>query len=323
VKRPVPALLRAVLGRLAAAAVTLVAVSMVLFAGASMVPGDAASASLGVSTTPEQIDALRAEWGLDRPLPVRYAEWMGAVLRGDLGTSLISHRPVTDLIAEPLWSTTLLVLIASAVTVPLAVLLGVLTGLRPGGRLDRLVSGVALTVVAIPSFVIAGLLVMVFSVTLGLLPAVSLPPLGGTPLDRPEILVLPAGSLVLFATAWASRIVRATVVDADLAPNAEAARLAGVPERTVVWRHVLPTTVPAIAPVFAWLVSALFGGTTVVEVVFNYPGLSTVLLTAVRNHDAAVLEGVGLLLAVVIVGSLIVADLLGFLANPKLRTGTP
>ncbi|GAA0933720.1 ABC transporter permease [Virgisporangium aurantiacum] len=322
-KRPVLAVGK----RLAAAALTLVAVSMVLFAGASMVPGDAASASLGISTTPEQIDALRAEWGLDRPLPVRYAEWMGAVLRGDLGTSLISHRPVIDVIAEPLWSTTVLVLIASAVTVPLAVLLGVLTGLRPGGRLDRFVSGVSLTVVAIPSFVVAGLLVMVFSVTLGLLPAVSLPPLGGTPLDRPEILVLPAGSLVLFATAWASRLVRATVVDANLAPNAEAARLAGVPERTVVWRHVLPTrgaaAVRALAPLFAWLVSALFGGTTVVEVVFNYPGLSTVLLTAVRNHDAAVLEGVGLLLAVVIVGSLIVADLLGFLANPKLRTGTP
>lgn len=315
-------LLLAVARRLGATLLTLLVVSMALFAGASVVPGDAASSWLGGSATDAEIAALRHEWGLDRPLAVRYADWITGVLHGDLGTSLISRRPVTEVVAEPLWSTTLLVLIAGTGTVVLAVLLGVVTGLRPGSLLDRTLSGTSLVIVAVPSFVIASLLVLLFSGTLGLLPAVSHPPLGGTPLDRPRILVLPVASIVLFAAAWAGRIVRATVADANSAPNARAARLAGLPERQVVWRHVLPMTVPANAQVFGWLISGLFGGTTVVEVVFDYPGLSRVLLSAVNNHDIAVLEGVGLLLAAIILVSFVIADVIGLLADPRARTGS-
>ncbi|WP_203666275.1 ABC transporter permease [Streptomyces parvus] len=308
--------------RFAATVLTLLVVSMALFAGASVVPGDAAAGWLGGGATEEEVAALRHEWGLDRPLAVRYAEWITGVLRGDLGTGLISGQPVTEMVAEPLWSTTLLVLIAGTGTIVLAFVLGLATGLRPGSRLDRMLSAASLVIVAVPSFVIASLLVLLFSGTLGLLPAVSHPPLGGTPLDRPEILVLPVASIVLFGGAWAGRIVRATVADANNAPNARAARLAGLPEHQVVWRHVLPMTVPANAQVFGWLISSLFGGTAVVEVIFDYPGLSQVLLAAVHNHDAAVLEGVGLLLAAIILASFVVADLAGLLANPKARTGT-
>ncbi|MGW0548877.1 ABC transporter permease [Streptomyces altiplanensis] len=315
-------LFSAVARRCAATLLTLLVVSMALFAGASVVPGDAAAGWLGGNATEEEIAALRHEWGLDRPLAVRYADWITSVLRGDLGTSLTSQRPVTEIVAEPLWATTLLVVIAGTGTVVLALVLGLATGLRPGGRLDRTLSGASLVIVAIPSFVTASLLVLLFPGTLGLLPAVSHPPLGGTPLDRPEILVLPVASIVLFAGAWAGRVVRATVVDANGAPNARAARLAGLPEHQVVWRHVLPMTVPANAQMFGWLISSLFGGTAVIEVIFDYPGLSRVLLSAVHNHDMAVLEGVGLLLAAIIIVSFIVADLAGLLANPKARTGT-
>jgi peptide/nickel transport system permease protein len=308
--------------RLAVAVGTLVAVSVVLFAGSEAVPGDAASASLGINSTPAEIVQLRHDWGLDRPMPARYAHWVNAVLHGDLGTSLITRQPVAAMVARPLADTSLLVFLAGTLTVALALLLGVLAGRRPGGRLDRGLSGVALVTVSIPPFVTAGLLVILFAATLGLLPAVSLVPLGGTPLDRPEILVLPVLSLTLFATAWASRLVRATVVDANAAPHVEAARLAGLSEPVVLWRHVLPATMPACAQAFAWMVSGLFGGTAVVERVFNYPGLSGVLIDAVRHHDSAVLEAVGLLLAAIIIGALVLADVIGVLANPRLRTGT-
>ncbi|MFB6888396.1 ABC transporter permease [Kitasatospora sp. NPDC056327] len=317
---PVPRQLAAVARRLASTVLTLLVVSLALFAGASVLPGDAAGSWLGGNGTEQDLAALRHEWGLDRPLLVRYADWVTAALGGDLGTSLTARRPVAEIVAEPLWATTLLVLIAGAATMVLAVALGLATGLRPGSRLDRMLSGASLVVVAVPGFVLASLLVLVFSGTLGLLPAVSHPPLGGSPLDRPEILVLPVATIVLFGGAWAGRIVRATVADANGAPNARAARMAGLPEHQVVWRHVLPTTVPANAQVFGWLISSLFGGTTVIEVVFDYPGLSRILLSAVKNHDLAVLEGVGLLLAVIILISFILADLISLLADPKART---
>ncbi|MFB9449430.1 ABC transporter permease [Dactylosporangium vinaceum] len=306
--------------RLATAAGTVGAASIVLFAGSQVLPGDAAGASLGVNVTADDLAAARTELGLDRPLPQQYADWLLGALHGDLGHSLVDRRPVWELVATPLRDTVLLVAVTTVLTVLLAAAIGVPAGLRPGSRLDRLLSALAVAVVSIPQFVTAGLLVLLFSTVLGVLPSVSLVPFGGTPLDRPEILILPVLSLTLFAAAWASRIVRAAVIDADAAPYVDAARLAGLPERRVVLRHLLPATVPACAQTFGWLIGALFGGTAVVERVFSYPGLSQTLVDAVRHHDTPVLEGVGLLLAVVIVGCLLLADLLATLAGPRLRT---
>ncbi|MCG8916176.1 ABC transporter permease [Actinokineospora sp. PR83] len=306
--------------RLLAAAGTLLAVSIVLFAGSEVLPGDAAAASLGTNATAEQTAAVRAELGLDRPLAVRYAEWVGNAVRGDLGDSIVERAPVTEIVAIPLADTALLTILAALATIVLATAIGLAAGLRPGSRLDRVLSSGALVAVSVPQFVIAGLLVLLFSTVLGWFPAVSLIPAGGAPLDRPEILVLPVAALTIFAAAWASRLIRAIVIDADTAPNVEAARLAGLPESVVIRRHLLPATVGPAAQAFAWLASALFGGTAVVEQIFNYPGLSETLVSAVRHHDTPVLEGVGLLLAAIIIGSLVVADLVGLLANPKLRT---
>ncbi|XVV00801.1 ABC transporter permease [Actinosynnema sp. CA-248983] len=305
--------------RLAATTATLFAVAVVLFAASEVLPGDAASASLGLDATAEEVEARRKELGLDRPWPVRFAEWLAAAIRLDLGTSVMSREPVLDIVAEPLAATGLLVGITAAVTVPTAMLIGVVSGLRRGGRTDRVLSAISVVSVSIPQFVTAGLLVLVFADLIPVLPAISLPPLGGTPLDKPEVLVLPVAALTLFGAAWAGRIVRAAVIDADGLPHVEAARLAGLPEPVVVWRHLLPAAVPPCAHAFAWLLSGLFGGTTVVEIVFNYPGLSRTLVASVRNHDTAVLEGVGLLLATIIIVSFIVADLLVMLADPRLR----
>ena len=311
--------IRALIRRLAAAAGTLFAVSLILFAAGEVTPGDAASASLGANSTPSEVAALRATWGLDRPLPQRYGSWIDGLLHGSLGTSISAGQPVSTVVSRPFAYTAILVTLSGAAAVALALTAGVLAGLRPGGRLDRVLSGGAVALVAVPQFVFAGLLVVLLASTLNWLPAVSLVPFGGTPLSQPSILVLPGLALALPAAAWASRLVRATVVDANAAPHVEAARLAGLSPRRVVLRHLLPATVPACAQMFGWLVGALFGATAVVERVFGYPGLSAVLLDAVRSHDSAVLEAVGLLLACFVVAGLLAADLIGMLADPRLR----
>ncbi|PJN39967.1 ABC transporter permease [Streptomyces sp. CB02959] len=305
--------------RLAGAAATLLAASAVLFAAAEVLPGDAAASALGGSATAGQLTQLRAQLGLDRPLVVRYADWIGAALGGDLGRSTADGRPVRAIIAGPLADTLLLVGLCAALTVLLALAVGLAAGLRPGGRLDRVLSGGAVVLVSLPQFVTAGILVLVCASWLGVLPAVSLVPFGASPLARPEVLVLPVAALTLFSAAWASRMVRAAVADAAAAPHVAAARLAGLSERRVVVRHLLPTAAGPCAQVFGWLAGALVGGTAVVEQVFNYPGLSRELVAAVEHHDSAVLEGVGLLMAAAVVGGLVLADLVGMAVDPRLR----
>ncbi|MGX4735477.1 ABC transporter permease [Kitasatospora griseola] len=302
--------------RLAGAVGTLFTASALLFLAAEVLPGDAAAASLGGGADAGQIARMRAELGLDRPLVLRYLDWVGSALDGDLGTSTVSHRPVGELVTDPLLDTLLLVVLSVLVTVVVATSVGVLAGLRPGSALDRLLSAGAVALVSIPQFVTASVLVLVFASALGVLPAVSLVPLGGSPLDDPAALVLPVAALSLFSAAWASRMVRASVVEAGRSPHVESARLAGLPEHRVVFRHLLPTTIGPCLQAFAWLTGALVGGTAVVERVFNYPGLSAPLVSAVVNHDTAVLEGIGLLLSGAVVVSLLLADLLDLVADP-------
>lgn len=311
----------AVATRIGAAALTLLAVSFVLFVAVEALPGDPAQTVLGVDASAEQRERWRAEWGLDRPLPERYADWLGAIVRGDPGISMISRLPVAEQIATPLHYTVVLVAFSFAFALVVSLACGIPAGLRPGGRVDRFLSGSAVVIIAVPQFVIAVLLTTVFAVNLGWLPAVSMVPLGQTWLDRPDVLVLPVLTLGSFGAAWATRIVRAAVADAN-GPNVEAARLAGLPVGRVLRRHLLPSTVPTLAQAYAWLLGGLFAATTVVERVFNYPGLSAALLSAIRNHDFPLLEAIGLIFSLAVIVALLVADVLGYLCNPRARTGS-
>ncbi|HEX2145871.1 MAG TPA: ABC transporter permease [Glycomyces sp.] len=309
----------AVAVRIGAAALTLLAVSFVLFVAVEALPGDPAQTVLGIEASAEQREQWRQEWGLDRPLPERYADWLFGIAQGDPGVSMITGQPVAEQIAEPLHYTTVLVAFSFALALVVSLACGIPAGLRPGGRLDRLLSGSAVLIIAVPQFVIAVLLTAVFAINLGWLPAVSLVPLGQTWIDRPDVLVLPVLTLGSFGAAWATRMVRAAVTDAD-GPNVEAARLAGLSAGRVLRRHLLPRTVPTLAQAFAWLLGGLFAATTVVERVFNYPGLSSMLLSAIRNHDFPMLEAIGLVLSLIVIAALLIADLLGYLFNPRART---
>lgn len=308
------------LRRLGAAAGTLLAASVLVFAATTLAPGDAAAARLGGRAGPEQIAQLRHSLGLDQPAWVRYGHWLWRALHGDLGTSYASGRPVSELIAERAGNSLLLGAVAAALLLPLAIGLGLWAGIRAGRAADRVVSTATLTLVSMPEFVIGTLLVLLFAVGLGWLPPVSVPSAGHGVLTQPQILVLPVLTLLSVSLAQNVRLVRAGVIAATASDAARTARLGGVPEHRVVLRWVLPAAVVPAVPVLARYLAYLLGGTLVAETLFGYPGLAAALVDATAARDVPVVQGVTLLAATVTVTLNLLADLLAAALNPAARS---
>jgi peptide/nickel transport system permease protein len=308
------------LRRLGAAAGTLLTVSLLVFAATALAPGDAAAARLGGRAGPLQIAQLRHRLGLDRPAWVRYPQWLWHALHGDLGTSYASGRPVVQLIAERGANSLLLGVVAGALLVPLAISLGLWAGLRAGRVTDRIVSTVALSLVSLPEFVTGTLLVLLFAVEFGWLPAVSVPAPGESVAAQPELLVLPVLTLLSVSLAQNVRLVRAGVVEAAGSDAVRTARLGGVPEHRVVLRWVLPAAVVPAVPVLARYLAYLLGGTLVAETLFGYPGLAAALVDAVGARDVPVVQGVALVAATVTIVLNQVADVLAAWLNPAARS---
>ncbi|MEU8029630.1 ABC transporter permease [Streptomyces sp. NPDC049099] len=309
-----------VLRRAGVAAATLLAVSALVFAATQVAPGDAAAARLaGQGASPAQIVELRHGLGLDRPAWERYGDWLWSALHGDLGRSYTTREPVSALIAERAGNSLILGLVAAALLLPSAVGLGLWAGLRTGRTADRVVSTATLALVSLPEFVIGTLLIQVFAVGAGWLPAVSVPPTGQGPLSQPEILVLPVLTLLSVCLAQNVRLVRAGVTEAAASDAVRAARLGGVPEHRVVLRWVLPAALVPAVPVFARYLAYLLGGTLVAETLFGYPGLAAALVNATAARDAPVVLGVGMLVAAVTVTLNLLADVLAASLNPATR----
>lgn len=298
--------------RVVGAALPLLFVSALLFGAVEVLPGDTATQILGPNATPERVTALREELSLDEPAAMRYLRWLGGILAGDLGEAARTDLTVAETIGSRLGNSAVLAALAFVVLAVLAVGIGVLTGRREGSVVDVVGSTAALVAVALPEFVVAGLLVTGVALGAGVLPAVSLVPPGGTPLDRPEILVLPVASLAVVGGAFGARLIRVVVVDAARLPHVEAARLAGVTEGRVLWRHLLPSAAGPVAQALAFLVTYVVGGTVVVEQAFSYPGGGSLLVEQVRQRDAPVVAAIGLLLAVTVTVGFTVADLVAF-----------
>ena len=309
-----------VLRRAGVAAATLLAVSALVFAATQVAPGDAAAARLaGQGASPAQIVELRHSLGLDRPAWERYGDWLWSALHGDLGRSYATGEPVSALIAERAGNSLILGLVAAALLLPSAVGLGLWAGLRAGRAADRVVSTATLALVSLPEFVIGTLLIQVFAVGAGWLPAVSMPPTGQGPLSQPEILVLPVLTLLSVCLAQNVRLVRAGVTEAAASDAVRAARLGGVPEHRVVLRWVLPAALVPAVPVFARYLAYLLGGTLVAETLFGYPGLAAALVNATAARDAPVVLGVGMLVASVTVTLNLLADVFAAGLNPAMR----
>ncbi|MEV0248066.1 ABC transporter permease [Nocardia sp. NPDC050712] len=291
----------------------LIALLASVFVVVDLLPGNAARAVLGRDATPDKIAAKEHELGLDRPLPVRFWDWFRGVATGDFGTTA-RGQSVNDLLAAKFPQTLLLASIAMALTVVIALLCGLWWAARPTGVAARVLQPGSAFVIAVPEFVVATLLVLVFSLSLDWLPAVTFIDRSGYPTSA-QMLILPVAALAIPQAAWNLRVVRGAMLDAATAPHVESATLNGLPERTVLLRHVLPFALPTIATSFATSVGTLFGGALVVETVFNYPGMGALVAGSVSDRDTALVAAVVAMTATTIMAVLLVADAIRVWAN--------
>ncbi|MDK6493647.1 peptide/nickel transport system permease protein [Corynebacterium coyleae] len=310
-----------ILRRLGVSVFILFAVSVIIFCATLLLPGSPATAILGQQATPERIAALEAEMNLDQPPVTRYLLWLGGIFTGDLGTSTSTGGPVSELLGEPLVNSLVLMLLAAAISIPVGVLLGVYAAWWRGYKRDSAITWVTLILAALPEFVIGIALVTLFATSVfQILPAVTMSPPGSRVWEFPMQLVLPTLTLAFVVTPYVARMTRATMIEALESGYVEMARLKGVPERRVVFRHALPHAVGPIAQVVAIQLAWLAGGIVVVEYLFRYPGLGVALIDAVNYRDVQVVQAVSLLIAAVYVVVNLLADLVSIAANPKLRS---
>ena len=301
--------------------VTLFVASLVIFAATQALPSDPARAILGRSATAESVAELREQLGLNRPVVEQYTDWIWGVLRGDLGNSLAAGAPVTDVLGQRIVNSGFLMLVAALLSVPLGVFIGAVTARRRDGPLDHTMSIVTLALAALPEFVVAIALVVLFATTVfQWLPGVALIDPGLGPWHYPKELVLPVVTLIIAVTPYTARIMRASMVEILESDYVEMARLKGLPERLVLWRHAVPNGIAPTFQVTAINLAYLAGGIVVVEAVFNYPGIGLAFVDAVRSRDMPVVQALALLIAALYVVLNLLADLATILVSPRLRT---
>lgn len=308
--RPVPAALRAALrlaGVLARRALLLAVLLAFVFTAVELLPGDAANATSERGESAADIAERRRLLGLDRPVLERFWEWMTGLPTGDLGTSARGES-VADLLSRPFPNTLLLGGLALLLTTVASIALGCWAAARPGGPVDRTVSASATGILALPEFVVAVALVLVFALWTDWLPAVTLTDADGSPASW-EMLVLPVLALAIPQIGWNTRIVRAALDDESRAPHIETAVLDGLPRHRIFTHYLLPGALPTIAAGLATSTGMLLGGAVVVETIFNYPGIGSLLAGAVADRDSPLIAGVVVVTGAVITGVLLLADL--------------
>jgi peptide/nickel transport system permease protein len=310
-----------IIRRLLLGVVTLFIASLVIFAATQALPGDAARSILGRSATPDSLAALREQLGLNRPVVEQYLDWIWGVLHGDLGTSLATGLPVTEVLGERIVYSAFLMLIAAAISVPLGILLGAVSARRRDEAFDHVTSMTTLGLAALPEFVVGITLAVLFSTTVfQILPSVIVTDPGSRPWDYPKELVLPVLTLVIAVVPYTARIMRASMVEILESDYVEMARLKGIPERLVLWRHAVPNGLAPTFQVTALNLAYLAGGIVVVETVFNYPGIGLGLVDAVQARDVPVVQALALMIAALYVVLNLLADVATILVSPRLRT---
>jgi peptide/nickel transport system permease protein len=294
--------------RLLLGLLTLFAVSVLVFAGTELLPGDLAQVILGQSATPEAVAAIRAKLHLGDPALLRYWRWFSGVLTGDLGNSLASGRPIATVLLPRLGATVFLAATAAVIAVPLAIGLGLLSALWRDRAFDKSASAATLAAISMPEFFIGYLLVYVFAVNLGWFPAISrISPSAGFG-DRLWAIALPALTLTLVTTGHMMRMTRA-----------EMSELKGTPRRAIIFRHALPNAIGPIANVVVLNLAYLVVGVILVEVVFVYPGMGQLMVDAVAKRDIPLIQACAIVFAITYIGLNMLADIVSILANPRLR----
>ena len=297
---------------------TMFAVSFAVFLVMEFTPGQAARKILGPYATQEQVDLLTEDMGLNRPVLIRYVEWVGRIAHGDLGYSPLYQRPVAELLGDRLRNTTILAATAFAIIVPMSIILGVAAGAREASRLDRAISIASIITTSIPEFVTAVFLVSIFVISLKLLPGVStLDTRGGWGIASQ--LVLPVLVAVLYDLGYVVRMVRASMADVMTQNYVRTAVLKGLRLRDVVIKHALRNALIAPFTVILLQINYLVTGLVVVEALFAYPGFGQMVLNAGLNQDVATVEAAALVAVSVNVSTQIAGDVVYMLLNPRIR----
>jgi peptide/nickel transport system permease protein len=314
-------LTRLILRRVALGVLTLFLISLVVFAAVLALPGDAATAILGKEATPDRVAALRDQLNLNDSVITQYLDWIGGVLTGSFGESAATQQPVSELLSDRVANTAFLVFVAAIVAVPLSIGIGVWTAMRRDRPVDHVLSNGSLVLAALPEFVIGIGLILLFATSVfHWFPAVSLLAPGEKAWSDPSVVVLPAATLVLAVTPYISRIMRGSMIEVLESEYVTMARLKGLPERTVIWRHAVPNAIVPAIQVTALQLAWMAGGVVVVEFVFSYPGIGSLFIDAVGNRDMPVVQTITLLAAAIYVVLNLLADLATIAVTPRLRT---
>jgi peptide/nickel transport system permease protein len=313
---------RYVAKRLGLALITLVLLSMIVFATSQLLPGDLGRSVLGRDASEQAVAEYNHEHGTDRSVVVQYLDWAGGAVRGDLGTSLVPPEPpVWDILEPALGNSLKLALYAFVLVVPLGILGGVVAGLNAGRPADRTITIFGLPLAVIPDFVTALVLILVFSIWLGWLPVTAQWDEGAGPLTQLKHLTLPAMALAIVLFGYIARITRAGIIEALDADYTRTAVLKGLPRETVIRRHVLRNALMPTIAVVATQVGYLFGGLVAIEYIFNYRGIGVTVLEAAQFKDYTLLAAGVLIIGFAYVIVTLVADILFALINPRIRFG--
>lgn len=295
-------------------------VSILIFVATLVLPGNVAAAILGKSATPESLAALERSLGLNQPAWDQYWGWLGGLLSGNPGTSLANGQPLWEQLAPRLQNSAVLVLIAGVLGIIIGVLLGIYAAYRRDRAVDHWLSTVFLIITALPEFVVAIALIIIFAtVVFPIFPATSAIPPGQAIFLKPLLLVLPTATLVLVVIPYIFRMTRASMIEALESDYVEMAKLKGVRDRRILLRHALPNSMPPIVQVMGIVFLYLVGGIVVVEYVFAYPGIGAALVDAVASRDVPAVQLIVILLASFYVVMNIVTDLIATALTPRRR----
>lgn len=312
--------LKLVAQRLALGLILLFLVSVLIFAGTIILPGDVAQSILGQSATEQSLANLRAELGLDEPAVSRYFSWLGGVMTGDLGTALTSRQEIAPILWSRLGNTLFLAMWAAIISVPLAIFLGLLAVRYRDRWPDKLISGVTLASISVPEFLIAYVVMFFIGVKLRWLNPTAI---GFRPdadlLTKLEAVALPVLVLTLVVLAHMMRMTRAAILNVMQSAYVETAELKGLSMFNIIWKHAFPNSIAPIVNVVMLNLAYLVVGVVVIEVVFVYPGLGQYLVDHVAKRDVPVVQACGIVFAAVYIGLNMIADIVSILANPRLR----
>lgn len=312
--------LKLLVQRIALGLVLLFLVSVLIFAGTIILPGDVAQSILGQSATEQSLANLRAELGLNEPPVARYFSWLGGVLQGDLGTALTSRQEIAPILMARLSNTLFLAFWAAIIAVPLAIFLGLLAVRYRDRWPDKLISGATLASISVPEFLIAYIVMFYIGVKLRWLNPTAI---GFRPdadlLSKLEAVALPVIVLTLVVLAHMMRMTRAAILNVMQSAYVETAELKGLSMFTIIWKHAFPNSIAPIVNVVMLNLAYLVVGVVVIEVVFVYPGMGQYLVDHVSKRDVPVVQACGLIFAAVYIGLNMIADIVSILSNPRLR----